>query len=295
MPGPGARSDDNDLGDFLRARRAALDPRRAGLPDDGRLRRVAGLRREELSQLANVSVDYIVRLEQGRTRRVSRPVLDALADALQLTSDDRGYLATLAELGRTTPTRALAKPQVTPPLRQLLDDMHAIPAIVAYRRMDILAWNSGAAALLTDFGALPPRERNFVRLLFLDDALRSLYADWPQAARDAVAVLRMEASRHPDDPDLIALVGELSTRDADFRTWWSSHPVHGLGAVTRTFHHPVAGILTLDVHQLSVDPELLIVAYTARRDSPSQEALRALLQSSEAPTADNATRSSDRA
>ena len=295
MPGPGARSDDNDLGDFLRARRAALDPRRAGLPDDGRLRRVAGLRREELSQLANVSVDYIVRLEQGRTRRVSGTVLNALADALQLTSDDRAYLATLAELGRTTPTRALAKPQVTPPLRQLLDDMHAIPAIVAHRRMDILAWNSGAAALLTDFGALPPRERNFVRLLFLDDALRSLYADWPQAARDAVAVLRMEASRNPDDPDLIALVGELSIRDADFRTWWSSHPVHGLGALTRTFHHPVAGTLTLDVHQLSVDPELLIVAYTAPRDSPSQEALRALLQSSDAPTAANAAQSSDRA
>ena len=295
MNGPGAPSDDNDLGDFLRTRRAAIDPRRAGLPDDGRLRRVSGLRREELSQLANVSVDYIVRLEQGRTRRVSGPVLDALADALQLTPDDRAYLATLAELGRTTPTRAPAKPQVTLALRQLLDDMHDSPAIAVYRRMDVLAWNSGAAALLIDFGARPPRERNFIRLLFLDDAMRSLYADWPQAARDAVAVLRMEASRHPDDPDLIALVGELSIRDADFRTWWSSHPVHGLGAVTRTFHHPVAGTLTLDVHQLSVGPELLIVAYTAQRDSPSREALRALLQSSEGRTVDHGAPSSDRA
>jgi transcriptional regulator with XRE-family HTH domain len=285
MDGGRSPSDDSDLGDFLRTRRAALDPRRAGLPDDGRLRRVSGLRREELSQLANVSVDYIVRLEQGRTRRVSGPVLDALADALQLTPDDRAYLATLAEVARTTPTRAPAKPQVTPALRQLLDDMHDVPALVVYRRMDVLGWNSGAAALLTDFGALTPRERNFVRLLFLDAAFRALYADWPQAARDAVAVLRMEASRHPDDPDVIALVGELSIRDPDFRTWWSSHPVHGLGAVTRTFHHPLAGTLTLDVHQLSVDPDLLIVAYTAPRDSSSREALRLLLQSSEGRTA----------
>jgi transcriptional regulator with XRE-family HTH domain len=293
MDDPGAQSGGNDLGDFLRARRAALDPRRAGLPDDGRMRRVSGLRREELSQLANVSVDYIVRLEQGRTRRVSRPVLDSLAEALQLPPDDRAYLATLAEVAHATPARASPKPQVTPPLRQLLEDMHDIPALVAYRRMDVLAWNSGAAALLTDFGAMPPRDRNFVRLLFLDDAFRSLYADWPQAARDAVAVLRMEAGRHPDDPDLIALVGELSIRDADFRTWWTSHPVHGLGPVTRTFHHPVAGTLTLDVHQLSIDTDLLIAAYTAPRNSPSREALRILLQSSDGPPADHARQRSD--
>jgi transcriptional regulator with XRE-family HTH domain len=250
---------------------------------------VSGLRREELSQLANVSVDYIVRLEQGRTRRVSRPVLDALADALQLTPDDRAYLATLAEVARVTPTRASGKPEVTPPLRQLLDDMHDIPAMLVHRRMDVLAWNSGAAAVLTDFGALPPRERNLVRLMFLDDAFRSLYADWPRAARDAVAVLRMEAGRHPNDPDLIALVGELSIRDGDFRTWWTSHPVHGLGQVTRTFHHPVVGTLTLDVHQLSIDPDLLIDAYTAPRDSPSHEALRVLLKSSVGLTTDHAT------
>jgi transcriptional regulator with XRE-family HTH domain len=285
MADRGTPSDANDLGDFLRARRAALDPRRAGLPDDGRLRRVSGLRREELSQLANVSVDYVVRLEQGRTRRVSRPVLDALADALQLTPDERTYLVALAEVAPTTRTGAPAKPEVTPQLRQLLEDMHDIPAMVVYRRMDVLAWNRGAAALLTDFGALLPAERDLTRLMFLDDAFRSLYADWPQAARDCVAVLRMEAGQHPDDPELIALVGALSIRDADFRTWWTSHPVHGLGPVTRTFHHPVAGTLNLDVHQLSLGthPDLLLAAYTASADSPSREALRVLLQSSSGP------------
>jgi len=116
--------------------------------------------------------------------------------------------------------------------------------------------------------------------MFLDNAFRSLYPDWSRAARDAVAVLRMEAGRHPDDPDLIALVGELSIRDQDFRTWWNSHPVHGLGQVTRTFQHQLVGTLTLDVHQLSIDPDLLLVAYTAPADSPSYETLRVLLNSS---------------
>jgi transcriptional regulator with XRE-family HTH domain len=278
MDDPAAPSGGNVLGDFLRARRAALDLRRAGLPDDGRLRRVPGLRREELSRLANVSVDYIVRLEQGRTRRVSRPVLEALADALQLSPDDRAYLESLAEVARATRRRASVKPDVADPLRQLLEDMHDIPAMVVYRRMHVLAWNVGAAALLIDFGTFPPQDRNLVRLMFLDEGFRALYADWPQAARDCVAILRMEAGLHPDDPDLIALVGELSIRDEDFRAWWTTHPVHGLGPVTRTFHHPVAGTLTLDVHQLSISPDVLIAAYTAPRDSPSREALRVLLQ-----------------
>jgi hypothetical protein len=137
--------------------------------------------------------------------------------------------------------------------------------------MDVLAWNRGAAALLTDSGALPPRHRNLPRLMFLDDAFRSLYADWPQAAHDCVAVPRMEAGRHPDDPDLIAPVDTLSKRDADFRTWWTSHPVHRIGPVTRTFH-PVAGTLTLDIHQLPVatHPDLLLMAYTTPLDSDSR-------------------------
>jgi len=286
LSGPDA---ENDLGDFLRARRAALDTRRAGLQEDGRLRRVPGLRREELAQLANVSVDYVVRLEQGRTRRVSRQVLDSLAAALQLTPDEQAYLFTLAEMPPTTLKRALAKPQntlkpgqlVTPQLQQLVDDMHNVPAMVVYRRMDVLAWNHGAAALLTDFGALALGERNLIRRMFLDDAFRRLYADWPQAARDCVAILRMEAGLHPGDPDLIALVGELSIRDPDFRIWWSSHPVHGLSPVTRTFHHPTAGNLTLDVHQFSVGthPDLHLMAYTAPAGTSSREALHFLLRS----------------
>ncbi|MFJ3218061.1 helix-turn-helix transcriptional regulator [Kitasatospora sp. NPDC086801] len=276
----------NDLGDFLRARRAALDPHRLGLPDDGRPRRVPGLRREELAQLAHVSIDYVVRLEQGRTRRVSRSVLDALADALLLAPDERAYLFTVADVASAGPAPRPGLPQVDPQLGQLLATMHDVPAMVLNRRMDVLAWNRGAAALLTDFGALAPEERNLIRLTFLDDDFRALYADWPGAARECVAVLRMEAGRHPQDRALAALIGELTIRDADFRTWWAGHQVRGPRRLTKTYLHPVAGGITLDVQQFSVDtqPDQQLVAYTAPPDSPAQQALRFLLQWAARPT-----------
>jgi hypothetical protein len=214
-------------------------------------------------------------------------VLDALADALQLAPDERAYLFAVADVAQTAPARQPAELLVDQHLRQLLDGMHDIPALVLNRRQDVLAWNSAAAALLADFGALPPGERNLIRLTFLDDAYRSLYADWPRAARECVAVLRMEAGRHLGDPALTALVGELSVRDPDFRTWWGSHLVRGPRQLSKTYHHPVVGTLTLDVQQLSVEtqPDQLLVAYTAPPDSASQEALRFLLQWS-AHTAD---------
>lgn len=276
--------DGNELGEFLRARRAALDPRRAGLPHHGGLRRVPGLRREELAQLAHVSFDYVVRLEQGRTRKVSRAVLDALADALRMTPDERDYLFGLADLSPRKAARAPGLPDVAPRLRQLLDDMHDVPAMVVHRRMDVLAWNRAAAALLTDFAALPPARRNIIRLTFLDDAFRAQYVDWPVVARECVAVLRMESGRHPDDPDLGALIAELNEKDADFRAWWADYRVAGPRQLTKRMRHPTAGELTLDVQQLSVDTDAdqLLAAYTAH-DAKSRDALDFLLRWSSGP------------
>ena len=277
----------NELGAFLRARRAALDPHALGLPDDGRLRRVPGLRREELAQLAHVSIDYVVRLEQGRTQRVSRGVLDSLADALQLAPDERDYLFALAEAAPSPPTRRPGSPKVAPHLRQLLDSMPGVPAVVLHRGLDVLAWNHAAAALLTDFGALAPRERNLIRLTFLDDGFRALYDDWPRAARECVAVLRMEAGRDPQDPALAALIGELSMRDPDFRTWWAGYQVRGPRGLRKTYRHPVAGTLTLDVQQFTVDthPDQWLIAYTAEPDTPSSERLEFLLRWASRPAA----------
>jgi transcriptional regulator with XRE-family HTH domain len=269
-----------ELGDFLRSRRAAVDPIAAGMPDDGRLRRVPGLRREELAMLAHVSVDYIVRLEQGRTNRVSRTVLEALADALQLAPDERAYLFTVADLTQSAPTRRPSQSGAAPRLQRLLDLMTDVPAIVVNHRMDVLAWNRGGAGLLADFSALPPGRRNMIWLTFLDESFRTLYGDWPRAGKNCVATLRMEAGSRPDDPALNALVGELSVRDKDFRTWWATHQVRGPGQLVKTYNHPIAGTMDLDVQQFSVDtnPDQKLIVFTAEPDTESEKALQFLLQ-----------------
>ncbi|GAA3122834.1 hypothetical protein GCM10010449_50840 [Streptomyces rectiviolaceus] len=205
-----------ELGEFLKARRAELSPRTVGLPDSGTPRRVAGLRREEVAQLASISTDYYTRLEQGRMQP-SVQVLQTLVRALHLQDDQRDYLLDLAGKTGARP-RGKARQKVKPQLRRLLD-LTATPAIVLGRRMDVLAWNALGAALVTDFSEVPEKERNYVRLLFTDPALRNLYPDWETVARTAVAQLRREAAKYPQDPRLVALVGELSVRDEDFRTW----------------------------------------------------------------------------
>ncbi len=198
-----------ELSEFLKTRRARLQPGDAGAADFGGRRRVPGLRREELALLAGVSVDYYTRLEQGRARNVSPDVLDAVARALQLDADERIYLHNLAKpaASRKRPSR----PQrVGPELRQALEALAAVPAYIIGRRLDILAWNDLARQLIADFPALPAAERNMARLVFLDEASRDLYPDWQTKARDTVANLRYDAGRHPDDPQLASLVGELS-------------------------------------------------------------------------------------
>ncbi|MBQ0887040.1 helix-turn-helix domain-containing protein [Streptomyces sp. RM72] len=235
-----------ELGAFLRARRAGLSPRTVGLPDTGRRRRVTGLRREEVAELAEISTAQYTRLEQGRIRP-SAPVLDALARVLHLDDEQRAHMFDLAghaaDSGR--PVRRPAQ-QARPRLLRVLHDLNRSPAMILGRRMDILAWNSLAAALITEFSEIPEKDRNFLRLLFTDPAMRELYADWEGIARAGVARLCSEAARDPDDARLLALVGQLSVRDPDFRTWWATRhgAVHGAGV--QRLHHPIVGELTLD-------------------------------------------------
>ncbi|MFJ4913272.1 helix-turn-helix domain-containing protein [Streptomyces sp. NPDC088726] len=266
----------NELGEFLKSRRAELTPRAAGLPESGRPRRVSGLRREEVAQLAAISTDYYTRLEQGRMP-ASAPVLKAVAEALQLDEDQRRYLFGLAGKEVVRPRRR-AMQRVQPQLRRVLDDLTSTPAIVMRRRMDVIAWNSLAGALVTDFGAVPEKRRNYVHILFTDPVMRTLYADWKSVARTAVAQLRMEAAKYPDDPRLTALVGELSVRDADFRQWWAAHHVATLSVGTKVLDHPVVGELSLDWDTLtaSTDPDQRLVVWTAEAGSPTHERLRIL-------------------
>ncbi|WP_435278790.1 helix-turn-helix domain-containing protein, partial [Rhodococcus yananensis] len=216
----------NELGTFLKARRAELTPREAGLGDGAGPRRVAGLRREEVAHLASISTDYYTRIEQGRIQ-VSAPVLGTLADVLRLDDDQRRYLFSLAGKPSTRTPRQSTQ-RVKPQLQRLLDDLGATPAIVMGRRMDVLAWNRLAAAMITDFGQVPAKHRNYVRILFTDPAMRTLYKDWESVAKTAVAQLRMEAAKYPDDPRLASLVGELSVTDAQFSAWWAARNVASL-------------------------------------------------------------------
>ncbi|WP_327187078.1 helix-turn-helix domain-containing protein [Streptomyces sp. NBC_01334] len=266
----------NELGEFLKERRAELSPRTVGLPETGGPRRVPGLRREEVALLAAISSDYYTRLEQGRIQP-SAPVLAALVRVLHLNNDQRDHLFELAGRQATRPRRQAAQ-KVQPQLRRLLDDLTATPSVVIGRRMDILAWNSLAAVLLTDFGKVPETERNYVRILFSDPAMRTLYADWRTVARECVSHLRMAATTYPDDPRLAGLVGELSVHDTDFGRWWGSRHVASRSMGREKFHHPVAGELVLDRDTLAcgTDPDQEIVVWTAEPDTPSHEGLRVL-------------------
>ncbi|MFD3472480.1 helix-turn-helix transcriptional regulator [Streptomyces sp. NPDC058682] len=279
-----------NMGEFLRTRRALLHPEDVALPDFGGRRRVAGLRREEIAQLAGVSVDYYTRMEQGRVPNPSGAVLDALARALRLDGDATRHLHRLARSQssvRNVPRRQAQPQRVRPMLQRLLDDLVDIPAMVMGRRMDVLAWNTAAVALFGDYAALDRAERNIARITFLDETSRELYADWPSCARGNVAYLHLDAGRHPEDPQLASLIGELSMKSADFRRWWAEHPVQDKTSGTKRFHHPVVGDLELAYETLCAadDPDQALITYAAEPGSPSHDALRMLLAwATEAPS-----------
>ncbi|MEW1694359.1 helix-turn-helix domain-containing protein [Streptomyces sp. NPDC093249] len=272
-----------ELSEFLRSRRARLKPGDVGLPEFGRHRRVPGLRREELAQLAGVSVAYYTRLEQGNGRNVSMEVLDAIARALRLSDTERAHLTHLAKpTAKKKHRSATGRPQqVRPGLQHLLDSMEGVPAFLGGRRLDVLAWNRMARALLGDFSAMEPGERNVARMVFLGDHARDLYVDWECKATEVVSVLRLYAGRCPDDPALLALVGELSVRSEEFRSLWAAHTVADKGHGTKRLRHPLVGGMTLSYESLRVagaDPDLVLVTYHAEPGSPSADALRLLAQ-----------------
>ncbi|MFI0147681.1 helix-turn-helix domain-containing protein [Streptomyces globisporus] len=268
-----------ELSEFLRTRRAKLQPQDVGLPEFGRARRVPGLRREELAQLAGVSVAYYTRLEQGNGRNVSAEVLDAIARALRLTDAEHAHLNHLARPARHKKKRRPARVQrVRTGLLYLLDNMDGIPAYVTGARSDILAWNAMAAAVFGDWGALPPGERNWARLVFLSAGYRDLFVNWDSKASDMVSYLRLYAGCHPDDPELSALVGELSVKSDEFRRLWATHNVKEKGHGVKLVRHPLAGDLTLSYETLNLpdDEEQHLVTYHAEPGSESAQALRLL-------------------
>ncbi|ALO95791.1 helix-turn-helix domain-containing protein [Streptomyces olivaceoviridis] len=280
-----------ELSEFLRSRRARLKPEDVGLAAFGRHRRVPGLRREELAQLAGVSVAYYTRLEQGNGRNVSAEVLGSIARALRLTDAEHAHLTHLAKPKAHKKKPAARQQQVRGALRQLLDTMEGVPAYVVGRRSEILAWNRMAVALFGDWGELPPGERNWARLVFLRPAYRELFVDWEQKAIDIVCALRMDAGCDPDDARLSVLVGELSVKSEEFRRLWATHDVKEKSHGVKQLHHPLVGDLALNFEsfRLTDGSEQSLVTYHADPGSPSADSLR-LLASWGADAARAATR-----
>jgi transcriptional regulator with XRE-family HTH domain len=271
-----------DLADFLQSRRGRLTPEEVGLVNYGERRRVPGLRREELAQLAGVSVSYYTRLEQGQGRNVSDEVLDAIARSLRLSEEERRYLRNLARPART-PRRAPKAEHVSASLRMLVESLAETPALVLGRSTDVLAWNRLGHALLASHldptAPTRPADRpNLTRMVFLDPPTRELYADWRLKSRGAVEHLRSVAGRYPDDPRLTALIGELSVRSQEFAALWAAHRVCPCPPIAREFRHPLVGSFSLFQQTLRPmeDEGQMVVMLGAEPGSPSEAALHML-------------------
>ncbi|MFI6981199.1 helix-turn-helix transcriptional regulator [Embleya sp. NPDC050154] len=249
------------LGDFLRACRARVGPEDVGLPVFGRKRRVAGLRREEVAQLAGVSVDYYVRLEQGRGQHVSDAVLDAIGRALRLDPTEYQHMWDLARPTRTS-ARQVAPSTARPGVQVLLDRIDA-PAFVLGRCMDVSAWNAAADAVM-GLSAMAPHERNMARHTFLSADAARFYPDWERVAADTVAFLRLDAARHSPDTRMAALVEELSAGNPRFRPLWDAHQVAEKTHGTKRLRPADGSVLDTAYETLSFpgDPDLLLVVYT---------------------------------
>lgn len=264
---------------FLSSRRARLAPDQAGLPAYGGNRRVAGLRREEVAMLAGVSVDYYIRLERGNLAGASDAVLDALARTLQLDEAEREYLFDLARASGSGGARSRTPPaSLRPAVQQVLDAITDAPAWVLNGRHDIIATNLMARALYAPVFDDPRRPVNTTRFAYLNPAAREFWRDYDQVTHDAAAMLRLEAGRHPHDPALITLVGELSTQSELFRRRWASRDVTFHRSGRKRLHHPVVGDLDLDYESMELpsEPGLVLNVYTAAPGSPSADALRVL-------------------
>lgn len=264
---------------FLSSRRAKITPAEVGLPDNGR-RRVPGLRRGEVAELAGVSIEYYSQLERGDLAGASDSVLDALARALRLDEAERSHLLDLARAAGPSAQRRRRSPATAlrPSIQHMLDGMTEVAAYVRNGRLDILASNPLARALYAPTFDSPLRPPNMARFNFLDPRARDFWFDWERALDETVALLRTEAGRDPYDKGLSDLVGELSTRSEAFRTRWAAHNVrlHITGA--KHFRHPVVGELRLTYESMELpgDPGLSMLVFTAEPGTPSADGLRLL-------------------
>nr|WP_321985480.1 helix-turn-helix transcriptional regulator [uncultured Lichenicoccus sp.] len=265
-------SNRNILGAYLRNRRTKLDPTSFGVT--GSRRRTSGLRREEVAQRADISATWYTWLEQGRGGSPSAEVLDRIARALTLTDVEREHLF-LIGLGRPPDVRYRGHDEITPRLQRLLDTLTCSPAIIRTATWDVIAWNRAAAVVLTDYGALPPAQRNILRLIFRDPGIRALQPKWETVARFVVASFRIEAARAGADAEIAPLVDELCGSSPEFAAMWREHDVQTHGEGIKHLLHPKVGELALEYSGFAVDgrPDLGLIVY-----NPATAADRRLIE-----------------
>jgi transcriptional regulator with XRE-family HTH domain len=281
---------EDEITPFLKARRAALDAAALGLPSGITRRRVRGLRREEVAQLAGISVDYYTRIEQGRAHAISDSVLDAVARALRLTSPEHNYLRNITQSRRRSGDADCAavprsRPAVRQQIRELLEAMEeSVPAVVYGPGLDVLAWNRAAARLSFDFDALPESELNAARLTFLHPEAKDLYPDWAHIAEDTVAGLRAEVGRNPDDRRAQQVICELTTLSEEFRRLWEAREVlDDVRGTKRILNREVGELVfTFESFPLPDGSGQKLCTYTAPRGSVTEMRLRALIAKVEA-------------
>jgi transcriptional regulator with XRE-family HTH domain len=263
-----------ELADLLRSRRDRLVPADVGLPA-GTRRRTAGLRREEVAQLAGVSTTYYTFLEQGRDVRPSRQVVTALASALRLSSAERTHLFQLAGISVAAEDQAQAE-TAAPVVSTLVGRLDPFPAFLKGRRWDVLAANRTARALFTDWSARDPRDRNLLWWMFTAPEARKVYVCWEKEAPDMLGRFRAAADRRPNDPDFTDLIERLHQASPEVRTWWPRHDVAPVGGGTKHLHHPALGDVAFQhtVLQVADHPEQTLVYYTT--DEVPQAKLAAL-------------------
>jgi transcriptional regulator with XRE-family HTH domain len=267
----------NQLGNYLKDRRAKLDPTAFGFPLTRR--RTPGLRREEVAQRANVSATWYTWLEQGRGGAPSADVLNRIARAMLLTDVEREHLFLLG-LGRPPEVRYHAPEGITPRLQRVLDTLGHSPAFIRTATWDVIAWNKAAAAVLTDYSTLPDGQRNVLRMMFRDSRVRAAQSNWQSVARYVVASFRADVARAGAARDVQSLVDELCATSPEFAAMWRDNDVQGHGDGLKVLHHPVAGKLSMEFSGFAVDgrPDLTMVIYNPATQQDADR-IRALLKS----------------
>jgi transcriptional regulator with XRE-family HTH domain len=282
----------NLLGTYLRDRRAKLDPAAFGLPLSRR--RTPGLRREEVAQRANVSATWYTWLEQGRGGAPSPDVLDRIARALMLTDIEREHLF-LIGLGRPPEVRYQPAEGVTPRLQRILDAFPLSPAIVKTPTWDVVAWNRAASIVMTDYGKIPPGQRNILRQIFCNPRVRAAQTDWDSVARFVVAAFRADAARAGAADSIRDLVEELSAASPEFTALWRDNDVRAYGEGSKVLHHPIAGLIAMEFSAFAVDgrSDLGMIVYNPATPDDAAK-IRALIDAADRQAAAAAPPSVDR-